>query len=387
MFKLFTTFAPLKKIAYILFIAVFVLSSACNTTEKVLKSSDTNYKYTKAMEWYNKKQYYKAIPVFEELMGLYKGEKSTEEIYFHYCMAQYKMKSHLLAAFHFKNFVSKHPYSKYAEQALFMHAESYNKQTLEYVLDQTETHNAIEAYQTFINTYPKSSYVAECNEKIDILRNKLETKAIKAADLYYKTQNYRAAAVSFRNLLLDYPDIDGVESIQYKIVKSYLLYADQSISKKQRERYNDCIKAAHNFENRYPNSAFLSAVHKIKEEAFFKTIKATYNNALSTPNFAKRKEILSEMPFVYQQNRPKINNIKWQGQAAKYLEKAYFQQVRTAYLQAQNATEKQERANYYQQVVEAYNIFSTKYGSSKMQNEAKRMFSVSEKNYKKYTNG
>ena len=137
-----------------------------------------------AMEWYNNGQYFKAIPVFEELMGLYKGEKSTEKIYFYYCMANYKQGSYLMSAFHFKNYTTKHPYSDHAEEALFMHAESYKKQSLVYSLDQTETVNAIEAYQSYINSYSNGQHLNEANESIDELRARLEIKALKAADLY-----------------------------------------------------------------------------------------------------------------------------------------------------------------------------------------------------------
>ena len=76
----------MKKRIYIALIAVTLVVVSCTSTEKILKSSDSNLKYTKAMEWYTKGQYFKAIPVFEELMGLYKGEKSTEELYYYYCM-------------------------------------------------------------------------------------------------------------------------------------------------------------------------------------------------------------------------------------------------------------------------------------------------------------
>ena len=54
-----------KKIAPYLFIGLFVLISACSSTEKILRSADANLKYTQALEWYNKGAYYKAIPVFE----------------------------------------------------------------------------------------------------------------------------------------------------------------------------------------------------------------------------------------------------------------------------------------------------------------------------------
>ncbi|MCD8528914.1 MAG: hypothetical protein LRY27_02865 [Chitinophagales bacterium] len=91
-----------KYIYIFVFLLLFVVS--CTTTEKFLKTATSDQKYAKAMEWYNKGAYFKCIPVFEELMGLYKGKKTVEEIYYYYCMAEYKQGNYVLSAFHFKNF-------------------------------------------------------------------------------------------------------------------------------------------------------------------------------------------------------------------------------------------------------------------------------------------
>ncbi len=362
-----------------------MMMASCTSTEKVLKSSDANFKYTKAMEWYNKGQYFKAIPVFEELMGLYKGEKSTEEIYFYYCMSNFKQKSYLMAAYHFKNYTVKHPFSKHTEEALYMHAESYDKQSLVFSLDQKETKNAIEAYQTYINTYPEGKQVAAANEKIDLLRGKLEKKALKAADLYYNTKNFRAAAVSYKNLLLDYPDIDGVKEIQYKIVEAYSKYAEQSIYSKQKERYNNALKTAKNYKHRYPNSEYEKQIDELNEVAHYNSIKANYNHALSTP-YTKRIKLLNEMQEVYDLHYNEITDEKLKTKANKYLEKSYFQKIKTEYSEAQD-TKLENKSEHYKAAIEAFNTFSTKFVNSNYLNEAKRILSASEKNYKKYSNG
>ena len=44
------------------------------------------------------------------------------------------------------------------------------------MLDQTNTYDALKELQLFINTYPNSSRIPECNDLIDKLRTKLEYK-------------------------------------------------------------------------------------------------------------------------------------------------------------------------------------------------------------------
>lgn len=381
----FLSLPTVKKFIPYIFIALFVFGSSCSSTEKILRSADANLKYTKALEWYNKGAYFKAIPVFEELMGLYKGSKTTEEIYYYYCMAQFKQGNYVMSAYHFKNYTQKHPYSQYAEEALFMHAESYDKQSPKSTLDQTETYRAIENYQVFINQYPETERLEYCNNKIDELRLKLETKALKAAELYYKTENYRAAAFSYKNLLIDYPDIDGPEEIQFKIVKSFFKYAEQSIVTKQQERYEEAIKYANSFASRYKNSEYLPNVLNTQQESYFEAIRGAYLTALIT-NIDKRDAKLKEVFDVYEVHQANISDAKFLAEAEELKEKTQFELVRTYFLQAQNA-EQEDRKLHYVETIQAYSDFINIYKESKFSKEALKIYNATQKNLKKLSNG
>lgn len=375
-----------KKFITYTFILLFIFLTGCsNSTQKILKSDDSNLKYTKALEWYNKGQYFKAIPVFEELMGLYKGNKTTEEVYYYYCMAQYKQGNYILSAFHFKNYVQQHPKSQYTEECLYMHAESFIKQSPKTNLDQTDTYKAIDAYQVFINQYPESTRIADCNAKIDKLRLKLETKALKAAQLYYRTENYRAAAFSYKNLLIDYPDIDDPEEIQFKIVKSFYKYAEQSIITKQQERYEDAIKVANVFKSRYADSKHINEITETEQVAHYNAIKSAYKTALIT-NLEKRDEKLSEVFDIYEVHNLSISEDKVKVQAQEIKEQTQFELVRTHFLQAQNL-ELEKRKDYYVETVRAYRAFIEKYAESKYSKEAERIYKATQKNLKKISNG
>lgn len=374
-----------KKFVLHFFIITLLFISACTNTEKVLKSNDTNYKYTKALEWYNKGQYFKAIPVFEELMGLYKGSKTTEEVYYYYCMAQYKQGSYILSAFHFKNFVTKHPKSQYTEEALYMHAESYYKQSPKFNLDQSETYDAIGAYQTFINQYPESSRVADANNKIDELREKLEEKALRAAKLYYKTENYRAAAFAYKNLLIDFPDIDNSEEIQYKIVKSFYKYAEQSIATKQLDRYEDVIRVGNIFISRHDNSKFTTDVQSTIENSHFKSISSSLKGAMISP-LKERNDGLEEVFNVYEVHHEYLKDEKLVQEAQAVKEQAQFEIVKSNFLQAQNAETKDKKKNYIK-TIEAYTAFINTYNNSKYNKEALKYYNASQKNIKKLSNG
>ncbi len=105
-------------------------------------------------------------------------------------------------------------------------------------LDQSSTKEAISSLQLFINQYPKSERVAECNKLIDELRAKLEKKDIDIAMLYFRMSDYKASVVSLNNVLKDYPDTKSKELILYSILSAKYEYAINSVYDKRIERLN-----------------------------------------------------------------------------------------------------------------------------------------------------
>ncbi len=259
----------MNKAIYALLLAMLVLSapSCSESYQKVLKSADFNYKLTKANGYYDKGDYSKAIPIYEELIPVFKGTKNIDEIYFKYAMSHYREANFLIAGFHFKNISDNYPLSPFAEESLFMYAQSDYEMSAEVPLDQTYTKKAIESFQLYINSYPSSAKLDDCNMKITQMRRKLELKALSAAELYLRTKHYKAAAVSFSNILLDFPDTKDAEKISYNVVKSYFLYAQNSIATKQKERYESVISSYKNFAKRYPSSVYASDAKKYHDQA------------------------------------------------------------------------------------------------------------------------
>ena len=109
-------------------------------------------------------------------------------------------------------------------------------------MDQTLTKQSIDAFQQYIEKYPKSERVAEANKLMDELRDKLIEKDYQNAYAYYKTMQYHAAVVSFKNFLNDYPDLtDKRENAMYYIVLAGYEFARNSVEDKLKERYEALI--------------------------------------------------------------------------------------------------------------------------------------------------
>lgn len=255
--------------------------SSCDSYNKVLKSTDLNYKYEMAKKYYNKGQYYRAQPLLEELLGVYRGTERAEDVYYYYAYCELNQANYTAASYHFKNFAQSFPRSAKAEETEFMSAYALSLESPEYSLDPTSTEKAIEGLQYFINRYPNSEKVKECNETMDRLRRKLEIKAFRSASLYYKMEDYRASAILFKNILVQYPDIDEREEVAFLVVKSFYLLAKNSIESKKKERFEEVVKAFQNFKEEFPRSPWMKEAEdylRLTHEALVKIEKSTVHS-------------------------------------------------------------------------------------------------------------
>lgn len=254
-----------------LFLFVNILSalifSSCSKYQKLLKSTDYEKKYDAAVNYYNDKDYYKAQPLLEELVSIYRGTKKAEKIYYYYAYCHYGQGEYELASYHFDNFVKTFSNSELAEECMYMKAYCYYINSPTASLDQTNTYKAINEMQLFVNLYPKSTRVKECNELMDGLRNKLETKNFDNAKLYYNMEDYKSAVYAFKNVLKDFPDTKYREEILFLIMKANYLYANNSIETKKSERYHAAIDAHNVLIETYPKTKYLKDAENIFDNA------------------------------------------------------------------------------------------------------------------------
>ncbi len=256
-------FSGMPKLKHISIIGLLILLYSCSDYQKLLKSSDYELKYTKAVEYYNNEDYFRALSLFEELMTIYKGTKKAENIYYYYCYCQYNEGHHVLAGYHFKNFARTYPNSTHKEEALFQSAYCQYLNSPEYSLDQSYTYKAIDELQLFINKYPNSEHVKKSNELIEKLREKLEKKAFYNAKLYYDIKDYKAAIVALKNSLKDFPDSKFREEQLFLILKSSYLLAENSIEKLKKERFDNTITEYYAFIDEYANSEKIKNAERI----------------------------------------------------------------------------------------------------------------------------
>jgi outer membrane protein assembly factor BamD len=239
---------------------IITLAGCKSKYEKLRTSNDNAKKYTEAIKYYNKKDYTKALGLFDPLVTRYRGQEQAEDLYYYYAYTNYKLRDYTSARYHFKNFADTYPSSARAEECRFMAAYCYYLDSPIFSLDQENTNKAIESLQLFINLYPKSDRVPEASKLIQNLRDKLEEKSYANSKLYFTIGDYQAAVIAIGNTLRDYPDTKYAEELDYLTIQAQYQYARHSREDRQEDRFNQDIAYAQQFIDKYPNSKFVKDV-------------------------------------------------------------------------------------------------------------------------------
>lgn len=255
-----------KKSVFVVVLIASVFLFSCSKHQRLIKSTDNELKYQKAIEYYEKGDYYKAIQIIEQIIPVYRGTTKAEKLYFYYAYAYFHEHDYVMASYYFQRFTSSFPFSESTEEATYMSAYCKYLESPRYSLDQTTTKEAIDEFQSFINKYPYGEKATEATEKIDELRQRLMDKAYSVANLYYHMEDYRAAIVSYENVLKEFPDTQYQEEILYRIIKSYYNYATNSVNTKKRERFESALKAYYDFLSLYPESEKMDEVMKMRNK-------------------------------------------------------------------------------------------------------------------------
>lgn len=262
-----------NRLKYLSLLVLLLSLASCNEYQKVLKSPDVDFKYQKAVEYFEDEEYDKAYPLFDELLILYRGTEKAAEVYYYYAMTSYQLKDFILAAYHFKNFAKTFPNHPKTELAYYMIGYCQYLESPSYSLDQDFTYKAINDLQLFANLYPTSDKLLSANELIEELRAKLERKAFERAQLYYNMEYYQSAVVSFNIVLDEYPDTEFREQcMYYRSIAAYRL-AKNSIEEKKLQRLIESKTSYLEFMDAFPESKF-----KNELEILFFNIQAEINS-------------------------------------------------------------------------------------------------------------
>lgn len=267
----------------LLVLMISLAAASCSKFAKVQKSTDYDYKLRMAEKYYVQKKYHYAQQLYEELFPLYKGQPQFEDLFYKFAYCSYYLRDWLQAENLFKQFTEVFPNSPRAEEMEYMRAYTYYRQSPKVQLDQTNTQKTIGLMQTFINTHPGSPRIKEANSIIDQCRLKLEQKEMESAALYYNLGHFRAAAIAYTSLMNNYPASPKSDEYKLQVIRSYYLFAGNSVEDKKPARYEQVVTECNDFIDRFPDSPLMKEVERYLSLSK-NNIKATNNEQITKTN-------------------------------------------------------------------------------------------------------
>jgi outer membrane protein assembly factor BamD len=259
------------------YILVLLAGVSCSKFRKIEKNPDWRVKYEASLVYYNKKDYYRASVLFEQILPIIRGLPEAEKVQFYLAYCQYHEKLYLLASEQFRSFYETYGRGILSEEARFMYAYALYKSSPGPNLDQSGSIEAMTSMQEFLNRFPNSKFREQAVDVIFTTQVKLEKKGFDNARQYVKMRSYKAAIVALNSFKDNFPDSKYLEEANYLVLVSQYKLAEQSIFSKQNERYREVVENYKNFIDRYPESKFLKDAEKlyIDSNAKITTLKNT----------------------------------------------------------------------------------------------------------------
>lgn len=242
-------------------------SKELRTMNKYGTKGSIAQKDTAAMFFMNRKDYDKAAIILEEIVPLTATTQRGEDLLRNLALAKYNTGEYIMATYYFDQYLKRFPASKFTEEAAFLQAYAYFKQSDPYFLDQIYSDKAAESLQNFINAYPQSSHAKEVNEYLNELRERKATKAFEGAKLYFNLSNYKSSVYAFQSFMQEFPDSRYRQEAHFLMVKSAVLLAKQSTDAKKENRYKDAIEYYQKFIDKYPGSIYRKEAEGLYDEA------------------------------------------------------------------------------------------------------------------------
>lgn len=270
----------MKKYIIIALVSSGTLFTSCGEYNKVLKSTDYEYKYEAAKSYFGKGQYAKAATLLEEVVTILKGTAYAQESLYMLGMTYFNQGDYVTASHYFTTFYNTYPRGVYTEQARFYAGRALFLDTPEPRLDQSSTYKAIQELQMFMEYFPTSSRAQEAQQMIFDLQDKLVMKDYLSAKLYYDLgsytgnstytttgNNYLSCIVTAQNALKDYPYTKMREELSLLVLRAKYDMAKASVLEKMEARMRDAIDEYYSFKNEFPESKHMKEVENIFKNA------------------------------------------------------------------------------------------------------------------------
>ncbi len=177
-----------------------------------------------------------AIAAFDRLTIQYPSDSRVQEARYDLSESYFGKHEYVTAAGEFDRLANDYPTGTWADKARFGVCRSYAALSPGVALDQQYTLSAIDHCKSLIAYYPSSPYVAQANQVVDQLTEKLAQKSLLAGEFYLRRHAYDSSLIYFEDVLKTYPKSAAAAQALLNEVTAYEKLGYTEDAKAARER-------------------------------------------------------------------------------------------------------------------------------------------------------
>ncbi|MBN8587264.1 MAG: outer membrane protein assembly factor BamD [Rhodothermia bacterium] len=254
-------------IGIFLFAIALSLGACSGSKQNKQKYQTPQEAFEKGKMLYDKKRYSDAIEFFKGVFDFGRTNEWADDAQYYLGLSYMGSKDYMVAEQEFMRFISLYRADTRSVEAEFQRLVCYYRLSPTYELDQTDTDRALTNMNIFLQRYPNDDRVSQINTMIKELREKLGKKAFEAGKTYERRGYYQAAAHTFEQVLQGFADTSWADDALLGAIRSYVLYAKNSVETKQAERYEKAIATYNRLVELFPKSDVLKSAEALYTEA------------------------------------------------------------------------------------------------------------------------
>ena len=254
-----------KSFSLFLLAAIFLLS-ACGGTGR-LRYNSPQEAFERGMELYERERYDRAAQYFQGVFDYGRTSEVAADAQLFLARSYFHNGEYILAASEYTRFISTFRTDPRTEDAEFGRAMSYYNLSPPYELDQSNTREAVQYFQLFLDRYPQSELADDAEQRIRELREKLARKQLAAAQQYEGREMYEAAALTYESVFDGYPDTRWADDALLGAIRSYVAFSERSVQARQAERLQAAVDNYERLIQLFQDSPLLKEAEPFYERA------------------------------------------------------------------------------------------------------------------------
>jgi len=232
--------------------ALLLTFTACTPQTVVPPAKQASVSFQEGEAFFEQGLYKDAIASWEKVRDSYYSPELNTLAELKIAESYFLAEQYLEAAAAYEAFLKNHPEHPKVPDVLFQLGLSYLRQMNAKDQDQTVTRQALAAFETMRQRFPRDPRMEDVGVYIDRCLNQLAAHEVEVGRYYLKTEKYNAAIHRLEGVFKKYPNYYDRDEAYYLLGQAYLLAGEKA---KANEAFNNLF-------NQFPQSEFILASQK-----------------------------------------------------------------------------------------------------------------------------